>query len=68
MSTIRICDICERPTHDERLQKMTVVDKNGYEPMPFGGAIHTKRKFSIDICDSCLRAFKELRRKKESED
>jgi hypothetical protein len=66
MSTIRICDICERPKHDEQLQKMTVVDSNGYEPMPFGGVMRVKRKFSIDICDSCLRAFKVLR--KESED
>jgi hypothetical protein len=44
---------------------MTVVDNNGYEPMPFGGAIRVKRKFSIDICDSCLRAFKVLRKESE---
>ena len=65
MAVVRICDICKKQQYDERIQKMTVVDHKGYEPTPFGGLIPgVKRKWSIDICDECLDAFKALRQQK----
>ena len=64
MAIIRICDICKKPGTDENFQTMTVKDRKGYHYYDFGMEIGAKRKFTIDICDECLDAFKALRQEK----
>ena len=64
MALVRICDICKKPGTDENLQTMSVVDRKGYN-IDFGGIMPgVKRRWSIDICDKCLDAFKALRQEK----
>lgn len=53
------CDLCEHDmSKDENTTRVTWKDNNGYD-YEFGHVFRKSRKFSVDICDDCLKLLKE---------